>query len=248
MTGLLHGIDRGHGAHTGPSADRRGARRATRARARLRRPHRSRHPHVPPARRAGAGPGRNGDRHRPRQLERHDRRRRARALPVAGHRRRDGPGRQHRDRRSADSGSSGSAGGSAADETSLATSIEVVAEQAVQDLRPEMVGVRDEPGTLTIGFTDIEASTDLAVALGDKAWFELVQEHQRDVARAGHRRRRPRRARTWATGSCSASAAPGRRCCARSASSATSRSGRARQPDRAFRSPHRPAHRRGARR
>ena len=73
-------------------------------------------------------------------------------------------------------------GGSAVDETSLATSIEVVAEQAVQDLRPEMVGVRDEPGTLTIGFTDIEASTDLAVALGDKAWFELVQEHQREVA------------------------------------------------------------------
>jgi class 3 adenylate cyclase len=72
-------------------------------------------------------------------------------------------------------------GVSAADETSLATSIEVVAEQAVQDLRPEMVGVRDEPGTLTIGFTDIEASTDLAVALGDRAWFELVQEHQREV-------------------------------------------------------------------
>jgi class 3 adenylate cyclase len=75
------------------------------------------------------------------------------------------------------------AGGiSTADETSLATSIDVVAEQAVQDLRPEMVGVRDEPGTLTIGFTDIEASTDLAVALGDRAWFELVQEHQREVA------------------------------------------------------------------
>ena len=66
-------------------------------------------------------------------------------------------------------------------ETSLVSSIEVVAEQVVPELGPEMVGVRDEPGTLTIGFTDIEGSTDLAVALGDQAWFELVGEHQRHV-------------------------------------------------------------------
>lgn len=66
-------------------------------------------------------------------------------------------------------------------EDALASSIEIVAERVVPGLGPEMVGIRDEPGTLTIGFTDIEGSTDLAVALGDQAWFELVGEHQRHV-------------------------------------------------------------------
>ena len=67
------------------------------------------------------------------------------------------------------------------EETSLASSIDVVAEQVVPELRPEVVGVRDEPGTLTVVFTDIEGSTDLAVSLGDQGWFEVVQEHQRHV-------------------------------------------------------------------
>ena len=57
----------------------------------------------------------------------------------------------------------------------------MVAEQVVSDLRPEAVGIRDEPGTLTVAFTDIEGSTDLAVAIGDQAWFELVGEHRRHV-------------------------------------------------------------------
>ena len=68
------------------------------------------------------------------------------------------------------------------EETSLASSIDMVAEQVVPELRPEVVGVRDEPGTLTIAFTDIEGSTDLAVSLGDQAWFKVVQEHQQHVA------------------------------------------------------------------
>lgn len=69
------------------------------------------------------------------------------------------------------------------DATSLASSIDVVAEHVVSELRPEVVGVRDEPGTLTIVFTDIERSTDLAVSLGDHAWFDVVQGHQQHVAK-----------------------------------------------------------------
>jgi len=65
--------------------------------------------------------------------------------------------------------------------TSLASSIDVVAEQVVPELRPEMVGVKDEPGTLTIAFTDIEGSTDLAVSVGDQAWFEVIRAHQQHV-------------------------------------------------------------------
>ena len=138
-------------------------------------------------------------------------------------------------------------GGSAVDETSLATSIEVVAEQAVQDLRPEMVGVRDEPGTLTIGFTDIEASTDLAVALGDKAWFELVQEHQREVAQrvtaAGGRVVSVPRRRLHALLPQRPAGAP-----VRDQPPARHRGAGARRARPFLRSPHRPAHRRGARR
>lgn len=36
-------------------------------------------------------------------------------------------------------------------------------------------------GTLTIVFTDIEGSTDLAQRLGEKRWFELLAEHERSV-------------------------------------------------------------------
>jgi class 3 adenylate cyclase len=64
---------------------------------------------------------------------------------------------------------------------SAPTSIESVASEVSVDLRPERVGVHDEPGTLTVVFTDIEKSTDLAVALGDAAWFGVLREHQRLV-------------------------------------------------------------------
>jgi class 3 adenylate cyclase len=64
---------------------------------------------------------------------------------------------------------------------SAPTSIETMASEVSQDLRPERVGVHDEPGTLTVVFTDIEKSTDLAVSLGDTAWFGVLREHQRIV-------------------------------------------------------------------
>jgi class 3 adenylate cyclase len=70
---------------------------------------------------------------------------------------------------------------STAEDTSMATSIDLIAEQGVQDIRPELIGIRDEPGTLTIGMTDIERSTDLAVELGDRKWYDLVDAHQRNV-------------------------------------------------------------------
>jgi len=57
------------------------------------------------------------------------------------------------------------------------TSIDDVAE-AVEGLAPaEVLGVEDEPGTLTIVFSDIESSTQLAVALGDRAWVDLLRRH-----------------------------------------------------------------------
>jgi class 3 adenylate cyclase len=64
---------------------------------------------------------------------------------------------------------------------SAPTSIESVASEVSADLRPERMGVRDEPGTLTVVFTDIEKSTDLAVSLGDAVWFGVLREHQRLV-------------------------------------------------------------------
>jgi class 3 adenylate cyclase len=37
--------------------------------------------------------------------------------------------------------------------------------------------VEHEAGTLTICFSDIESSTTMAVALGDRAWFDLLRDH-----------------------------------------------------------------------
>jgi adenylate cyclase len=58
------------------------------------------------------------------------------------------------------------------------------------DLKPEVLGVSvDEPGTLTVAFSDIEASTQLAVALGDTAWFEVLRHHHELVAAHVHAHR-----------------------------------------------------------
>lgn len=62
------------------------------------------------------------------------------------------------------------------------TSIDDVAD-AVEGLAPaEVLGVEDEQGTLTIVFSDIESSTQLAVALGDRAWFDLLRRHHELVS------------------------------------------------------------------
>ena len=61
------------------------------------------------------------------------------------------------------------------------SSIEIVADAAVDDLQANVLGVDDESGTLTVVFSDIESSTELAVSLGDAVWFDVLQRHGRLV-------------------------------------------------------------------
>jgi class 3 adenylate cyclase len=71
------------------------------------------------------------------------------------------------------------------------TSIDVVADAVERLPSAEILGVEDEPDTLTIVFSDIESSTELAVALGDKAWLDLLRRHHELVSAhvAAHRGR-----------------------------------------------------------
>ena len=57
------------------------------------------------------------------------------------------------------------------------TSIDLVAESVTGSVPPQVLGVEHEAGTLTIVFSDIESSTQMAVALGDRAWFEVLRHH-----------------------------------------------------------------------
>jgi adenylate cyclase len=61
------------------------------------------------------------------------------------------------------------------------SSIELVADAVVDDLHAHVLEVDDEPGTLTVAFSDIESSTELAVMLGDSVWFDVLQRHGRLV-------------------------------------------------------------------
>jgi adenylate cyclase len=71
------------------------------------------------------------------------------------------------------------------------STIDAVADDlSAADLNPEVLGVSaDEPGTLTVAFSDIEASTQLAVALGDAAWFEVLRHHHELVGAHVHAHR-----------------------------------------------------------
>ncbi len=72
-------------------------------------------------------------------------------------------------------------------EDSLKTSIEVIADALADDLdqtgglRPELVGVENEPGTLTLVFTDIEGSTARSVEVGELAWRQVLTAHHQLV-------------------------------------------------------------------
>jgi class 3 adenylate cyclase len=57
------------------------------------------------------------------------------------------------------------------------TSIDLVAESVGGEVSAQVLGVEHEAGTLTIVFSDIESSTKMAVALGDRAWFDVLQRH-----------------------------------------------------------------------
>lgn len=70
---------------------------------------------------------------------------------------------------------------------SMKTSIDLVAEAVENDdsrniIGAEVVGAADEPGTLTVVFSDIESSTELAVSMGDAQWFDLLRRHHELVA------------------------------------------------------------------
>jgi adenylate cyclase len=63
------------------------------------------------------------------------------------------------------------------------TSIDLVADSVIVAdslggrVSAQVLGVEHEAGTLTIVFSDIESSTEMAVALGDRAWFDVLKHH-----------------------------------------------------------------------
>ncbi len=59
---------------------------------------------------------------------------------------------------------------------SVPTSPDAIA-VAVDAERPDLSGVAARDGTVTIVFTDIEASTQMAERLGDSAWMDLLRWH-----------------------------------------------------------------------
>jgi class 3 adenylate cyclase len=63
----------------------------------------------------------------------------------------------------------------------LTTSLESLAEFAETN-RPDLTGSTASDGTVTIVFTDIEASTEIAERLGDRRWVELLRWHE-DIIR-----------------------------------------------------------------
>lgn len=74
----------------------------------------------------------------------------------------------------------------------MKTSIELVADAVGDDaLGPQVVGVEDEAGTLTVVFSDIESSTKLALAMGDVKWMDVLrQQHELVEAHVGAHRGR----------------------------------------------------------
>ena len=66
------------------------------------------------------------------------------------------------------------------------TSLESLARSAASD-QPDVSGVTDATGTVTIVFTDIEASTEMAERLGDRNWRRLIAWHSECVNAAATR-------------------------------------------------------------
>jgi class 3 adenylate cyclase len=64
--------------------------------------------------------------------------------------------------------------------TSRDTSIDLVA-AAVREELTDLSAMEDDAGTVTIVFSDIESSTERAVALGDVNWKKVLDEHNRLV-------------------------------------------------------------------
>lgn len=62
------------------------------------------------------------------------------------------------------------------------TSIELVA-TSVADSGLDLRRLNTDQGTVTIVFSDIEASTERNMALGDQDWFQVLSEHNRIIRR-----------------------------------------------------------------
>ena len=65
----------------------------------------------------------------------------------------------------------------------MTTTIETLA-AAVQQERPDLAEATAADGTVTIAFSDIEGSTELAVRLGDQKWLDLLRWHESVVENA----------------------------------------------------------------
>ena len=63
----------------------------------------------------------------------------------------------------------------------LTTTVEHLA-AAVQEERPDLAASAAEDGTITIAFSDIEQSTEIAMRLGDHKWLDLLRWHDDVVA------------------------------------------------------------------
>ena len=74
----------------------------------------------------------------------------------------------------------------------MTTTIETLA-AAVQQERPDLAEATGVDGTVTIAFSDIEGSTELAVRLGDQKWLDLLRWHESVVENAVTREGWPRR-------------------------------------------------------
>jgi len=68
------------------------------------------------------------------------------------------------------------------------TSIDIVADAVAESL-PQLSQQHDDQGTLSLVFSDIEASTRRAESLGDQKWFDLLSKHNEIVRHqvAAHR-------------------------------------------------------------
>jgi class 3 adenylate cyclase len=62
------------------------------------------------------------------------------------------------------------------------TSIDAMAD-AIDEERTKVNELAASGGTITIAFSDIESSTELAMSLGDKRWFEVLGAHNEVVRR-----------------------------------------------------------------
>jgi adenylate cyclase len=72
--------------------------------------------------------------------------------------------------------------GRADDTAARRTSIDAVA-AAVDHDQPDVARLTGDGGTVTIVFSDIESSTEMAMALGDTQWFSVLRRHNEIVRR-----------------------------------------------------------------